>query len=854
VSAKHGVAQFAGLSIDMAGTRTLTVSGPGLANPGTASFQMTISPVVTTTKKPSTATSYAAGQDFTLSTMLRGVASSPVDWTGMGRLVDANGVELPTTSVLTTNGSLTLTVGGLTAGTYMVHVVYDGDTNHLATVSPTFKLTVGSGTTLTVTPLTTQVAAGGTVTLNVQVGSSRNAPARTGAVQLMENGVVVDTQSLGGNSQATFSINPTVGTHTYTVVYGGDLSFIGSTSSAVSVTAGTATKTSVRASKTSVGVGDLVNLTVTGGTAASGAPARTGSVQLFDNGVAVGMLTLDSDSKVSFPVNPTLGKHTYTVVYAGDGIYRGSTSSAVKVTVGKEATLTVVTPSGTQSTFGGAITLDVAVGGANGTSVTRTGTVLLKDGNTVLGVAALGTNSHASFIVTPSGGTHAYKAVYQGDTSFKTSTSAAATVAVAKDPTIVTTSSDSQIRLGDLFRLSAQVVPYGTATAARTGSLVLQENGSTLMTLKLDSNSAATFVFTPTAGTHHYTVTYKGDGNYVASAPTGVDLTVGSAATTTLITTSATQVGFGSAFTISAQVTSLGGTGTPGGTVTLRDGGVTVDSQGLTNGSYVFSVNPTVGTHTFTVVYSSSDTTTFTNSTSSAASLTVTKAATTTTVTPSALTVDAGSPLTLDVDVAAIGGATASCTGSVTLLDGSTPKSTLTLDGSGHASFVVNPTVGDHVYKVSYAGDGNFAVSTSSTVTVAAGINTTTTVVASGSSLSVGDPLTLTVNVNPASGTAARTGNVQLLDNGTVVATKALDAGSQAVFTVTSTLGNHNYTVSYAGDTTYRTSTSTAVAVSVAQEATTTTLTSHGVTGSILTLERWTRKMAPRRPGRVSWP
>jgi hypothetical protein len=59
---------------------------------------------------------------------------------------------------------------------------------------------------------------------------------RTGIVALEDGDTVVATLSLSSLSQANFVFIPTVGSHTYTVVYLGDDNFVGSISSVVNLT------------------------------------------------------------------------------------------------------------------------------------------------------------------------------------------------------------------------------------------------------------------------------------------------------------------------------------------------------------------------------------------------------------------------------------------------------------------------------------------------------------------------------------------------------------------------------------------------------------------------------------------
>ena len=234
--ASNGVATFSNLSIDMAGSYVLDVSTPSL--PGTASFATTISPVTTLANKPAShASNYAVGQAFTVTASLKGLVSSPVAWTGTAMLVDAASHVLSGPTAVSAKGQVTFPVAGqTTAGTEMLHVIYSGDVNHLGASSPTLTLTVGPATATKVTPSAKKIASGTTLNLDVLVSSGHTPLVRTGTVQLVENGSVLSSLSLDGNSHALFSLVPAVGSHSYTVNYLGDINFRSSVSSVVKIT------------------------------------------------------------------------------------------------------------------------------------------------------------------------------------------------------------------------------------------------------------------------------------------------------------------------------------------------------------------------------------------------------------------------------------------------------------------------------------------------------------------------------------------------------------------------------------------------------------------------------------------
>src|SRR5262249_4752498 len=116
----------------------------------------------------------------------------------------------------------------------------------------------------------------------------------------------------------------------------------------------------------------------------------------------------------------SLGSHSITAVYAGDGNVTGSTSSAVVQVVNNSSTTTSTSlaSSANPSVFGQSVTLTATVSAAAGAP---TGTVTFKLGTTTLGTAPLvqnGTVFTASLTTSALPvGNDSITATYSGDAS-----------------------------------------------------------------------------------------------------------------------------------------------------------------------------------------------------------------------------------------------------------------------------------------------------------------------------------------------------------------------------------------------------------------------------------------------------
>jgi len=291
------------------------------------------------------------------------------------------------------------------------------------------------------------------------------------------------------------------------------------------------------------------------------------------------------------------------------------------------------------------------------------------------------------------------------------------------------------------------------------------------------------------------------------NAPSSVTI-IGSAATSTVLSSSLNPSTLGQAVTFTATVASPVG-GTPTGTVTFRDGTVSLGSAPLdAAGQATVTISAlTLGAHSITANYggdshfgaSASPTITQTVKVNSSTALSssrnpsIFKQAVTWTAT---VTSSSGTP-----------------TGTVSFLDSGTSIGFATLNSAGQASITLaSLAVGTHSLTASYAGDVSHNPSNSAAlsqvVQAATGAATSTAVVSSLNPAAVGQNVTFTATVT--SGTAGTpTGTVSFLFSSTLLGTATLGAGAKASVTVSfPTPGFKGITAVYNGDATFAPSTS----------------------------------------------
>jgi large repetitive protein len=307
-------------------------------------------------------------------------------------------------------------------------------------------------------------------------------------------------------------------------------------------------------------------------------------------------------------------KNSYVIVatYLGDSNFAGSASpssgpSADVEAVGVEATtvtLTSTTPP--TSVVNQSVTFTATINLTAGTTTNPTGTVIFKDGATVLCTVgssgspatftggAVPSCTATLFTATSSTVTHAITASYSGDSNFGPSTGnltqtvnpAATTTTIVS--TVASVASNSA-PLNTPVTYSATVTPTPAPTAGSlspTGTVTFQYAGTngTLpvaatnlcppvgVTAASGTATAACVGLLPTAGTYAVTATYNADQNFSGSktSPANAQTVTKGATTTSVVSSSTTSsVNQSVAFTATVAPSLPGGTAVPTGTVSF---------------------------------------------------------------------------------------------------------------------------------------------------------------------------------------------------------------------------------------------------------------------------------------------
>src|SRR5580700_10783411 len=373
-----------------------------------------------------------------------------------------------------------------------------------------------------------------------------------------------------------------------------------------------------------------------------------------------------------------------------------------------------------------------------------TGTVTFQDAGTNIAgcvnrpvAARVATCTTAALAV----GSHTVTAVYSGNATYATSTSAPVTqvVTMGSTTTVVAASVNPSVS-GQTVTYTATVSAVAPASGTRTGTVAFQDGGVVIAGCGAKAVAVAGTATCAVAyagpGTHTITATYSGDANFATSTASVLTQTVNLGATAVALSSSANPSSTGANVTLTANVAATApASGTRTGTVVFQVGGVNLAGCGAqvvpVSGKATCVTNIlAVGANTITALYSGDAN--FTANASPPFTQTVNQGATTTKVVSSLNPSSTGVTVTFTATVNAVAPASGTRTGTLAFEDGGVVIAGCTAQVVGAAetaTCVTNAlTAGVHTITAVYSGDGNFTTSTSPPLTQTVVSATTTTV------------------------------------------------------------------------------------------------------------------------------
>ncbi len=315
------------------GDHAITATATGFV--GSAVLTQHVDPAVTVTTLSSTANPsvYAQATAFK-ATVKRQLPATGTVTTGTIDFLD-NGVLLATKNVA--SGAATFSTKTLGVGSHPISAVYSGATTNSGSSSPLTQVVVPAPTTvkLTASPGLTSVF-GQKVPLKAVV--TRTAPSSgpaSGTVDFYDElGPIALAVPLSGAGVATFPVpNLPVGTHVLHADYSGSATEVLSHASVTQVVGAASTKTTLARSRATAKAGAVVTLTATVKAVAPSLAVPDGAVAVLDGGNPAFLANVVAGKVVITTTALTVGLHTLTAQYLGNGSFTGSVSLAVTITI-----------------------------------------------------------------------------------------------------------------------------------------------------------------------------------------------------------------------------------------------------------------------------------------------------------------------------------------------------------------------------------------------------------------------------------------------------------------------------------------------------------------------------------------
>jgi hypothetical protein len=295
------------------------------------------------------------------------------------------------------------------------------------------------------------------------------------------------------------------------------------------------------------------------------------------------------DEAVLPPVsNLAAGPHTIAATYNGDTTFAMSVATPLTQTVNKINTTTTLSSSLNPSTVGTAVTFTAIVAPASGIG-TPGGNVTFSIDGTVqtpsVPLAVVGGHDEASLppVSNLSAGPHTIAAIYNGDTTFATSTATPLTQTVntasLQNTTTTLSSSLNPSTVGTAVTFTAVVAP-ASGTGTPGGNVTFSIDGTvqtpsvSLSVVGGHDEAVLPPVSNLAAGPHAIAAMYNGDTTFATSVATPLTQTVNKINTTTTLSSSLNPSTVGAAVTFTAIVAPTSGTAMPGGDVTFAVDGV----------------------------------------------------------------------------------------------------------------------------------------------------------------------------------------------------------------------------------------------------------------------------------------
>ncbi len=587
-----------------------------------------------------------------------------------------------------------------------------------------------------------------------------------------------------------------VGTNNVTVTYKGDTKYTNTTNKKTVTIRKLDTKLTASLNASTVKVEG--NIKITGKLTDENNKALTNekiTVNLNNNKTLT--LTTSTDGTYSTTLKTdTTGTNNISISYAGNTNY---TSNSTKTTFNVEKQTSKLTISVNNSTAYIADTVSITgkLTNENNNPVSNEKiTITVNNSNNTVTTDSSG--NYKLLIITNLVGTNNVTVNYAGNASYMPSSNNT-TFTVKKRTSVITLTSNSTLELEDSITISGKLRSDNTAISGAKIIINLNNRNTTVTT---DNNGKYELVtFASIVGSNNVTVSYAGNGTYLASS-TATTFTVNKK-TSVLTAGSASTVYVGDNVTISGKLLS-GSSAVVGANIVImvNDENTTVTTDSSGNYKMVTVAN-VVGSNKVTVNYAgngtylaSSATTTFTVNKKTSVLTAVSNS-----------TVYYGDNVTISGKLSS---GTVAITNAKVVISLNSKNTTVTTDSNGNYKLVtVASVVGSNKATISYAGNATYLTS-SNTTTFTVNKKSSALTVACNTTVYVGDSVTISGKLS--------SGSVSIVNAKVVINVKGKNStvttdssGNYKLTVATTSLGSNKVSIKYTGNGTFLSSSTTTI-------------------------------------------
>jgi hypothetical protein len=461
-------------------------------------------------------------------------------------------------------------------------------------------------------------------------------------------------------------------------------------------------------------VAETVTLTATV-TVPVGDPMPTGNVNFIDGAHLLATVALNASAQ-AVHVNTTFisANHALRTEYVGDGTASAGTSPVVNQLVYRNVPAVTGMSAPNPSLVGQAVTVTATIEGGSGAPV-PTGNVAFTVDNAPLATVALNGSGEAALVTSSlAAGLHTIAVDYPGGIVFQGGKTNIAHTVDKNASEVSVVSSNNPSLAGQPVTFTATVRGSAAGAPPGTGSVVFKEGNIVLSTRTLDSNGQGAFATSSlAAGSHTITAEYAGDGYYLGGTSPPLDQTVSLVGASVALVSLANPSPYAEAVTFTATAT--GSSVTPTGVMTFHDGSTILGNANL-DGSGVASFSTSTlgaGSHTITAEYGGDGV--YAAGAMGTVTQIIDRAATSSVLAVSTGSTTTETIVTWTATVTSTAGGTIG--GTVTFEEGLSFIGTGALGSGGIATTSAMLVAGTHDVTATFAGDTNYAPSTSPPVT-----------------------------------------------------------------------------------------------------------------------------------------